>query len=361
MAFFAAAREFMMRIVIANTQAPFVWGGAEDHARRLGEELSRAGHQVEAVNIPFNWTSVDAILDHAVAASSLDLSGFFGEPIDLMIGLRFPAYLMQHPRKVMWVLHQYREAYDLWDADRSGLRHDARGNLARQIIHDMDVEAFRQCKKLYANSANVAERMKKHNAIEAEALYHPPPLASEIRGGDFGDYIYFPSRISGLKRQGLVLDAMALTRSPVKLVLSGGADSSGDAEGLRSRIAELGLGERVIWRGHIAQADMLELYANACGVVFPPFDEDLGYITLEAMLASKPVITTTDSGGPLEFIRHEQEGLVVKPKAQAIADALDRLYLDREDARRLGAAGRQRYEELDISWSRVIAKLTGHG
>lgn len=350
-----------MRIVIANTQAPFVWGGAEDHARRLGEELVRAGHEVEAVNVPFNWASVDAILDHAVAASSLDLSGFFGEPIDLMIGLRFPAYLMQHPRKVMWILHQYRDAYDLWDADRSGLRQDPKGNLARQIIHDMDSQAFRQCRQLYANSDNVAGRLRKHNRIDAEALYHPPPLAAQIRGGEFGDYVYFPSRISSLKRQHLVLEAMALTRTPVKLVLSGAADSSGDAEGLRVKISELGLGERVIWRGRIAEADMLELYANAGAVIFPPFDEDLGYVTLEAMLAGKPVITTTDSGGPLEFVRHEKEGLVVKPKAQAIADALDSLYSDRDRSRHLGAAGRQRYEDLGISWGRVIAKLTGHG
>ena len=41
---------------------------------------------------------------------------------------------------------------------------------------------------------------------------------------------------------------------------------------------------------------------EALGVIFPPLDEDYGYVTLEAMLAAKPVITCTDSGGPLEFV-----------------------------------------------------------
>ncbi len=348
-----------MRIVIANTQAPFVWGGAEDHARRLGEELARAGHDVEAVNIPFNWTSVDAIIDHAVAAGSLDLSGFFGQPIDLMIGLRFPAFLMQHPNKVAWVLHQYREAYDLWDAERSGLRHDPKGNLARQIIRDMDCAALAACKRLFANSRNVADRLLRYNDLEADPLYHPPPLASQIRPGEYGDYLYFPSRISGLKRQHLVLDALARTKQPVRLILSGGADSDDDAHQLRGKIEELDLGDRVDWRGRISEGEILELYANALAVVFPPFDEDLGYVTLEAMLAAKAVITTTDAGGPLEFISDGKQGLVVKPQAQALADAFDRLHGDRDLARSYGEAGRQHYSDMSISWETVIRKLTG--
>ena len=37
-------------------------------------------------------------------------------------------------------------------------------------------------------------------------------------------------------------------------------------------------------------------------MVFAPFDEDFGYVTLESFLAHKPVITATDAGGPLEFV-----------------------------------------------------------
>lgn len=348
-----------MRIIVVNTQAPFVSGGAEEHARRLLEELRARGHQAEAVTIPFNWSSPDAIIDHAVAAANIDVSGFFGESIDLMIGLRFPAYLMRHPNKAVWLIHQYREAYDLWDAGRSGLRNDPKGNLVRQIITDMDTRALSQTIRLYANSRNVASRLRKYNGLEASPLYHPPPLAAMLRPGDVGDYLYFPSRISSLKRQSLVLEALACTRSQVRVVFSGNPDSARDAEMLHGRIAELGLEGRALWRGHVPVEEMVDLYANALGVVFPPFDEDLGYVTQEAMLAEKPVVTTTDSGGPLEFIVDEKHGLIVKPEPRALAEAFDRLFLDRDLARNLGRMARKRYDELSISWDSVVAKLTG--
>ena len=348
-----------MRIVVVNTQAPFVTGGAEEHARRLLEELRAKGHQAEAVTIPFNWSSPDAIIEHAVAAANIDLSGFFGEQIDLMIGLRFPAYLMRHPNKAIWLIHQYREAYDLWDAGRSGLRNDPTGNLVRQIITDMDTKAMSDVVRLYANSRNVANRLGKYNALKAPALYHPPPLASKLRPGETGDYLYFPSRISSLKRQELVLEALSHTKSQVRVIFSGSPDSARDAEMLRGRIAAFNLEKRAIWLGHVPVGEMLDLYANSLGVVFPPFDEDLGYVTLEAMLAEKPVVTTTDSGGPLEFIADGKQGLVVKPDPRVLAGAFDRLFLDRHFARNLGKMALARYNELSISWDSVVEKLTG--
>jgi len=348
-----------MRIVVVNTQAPFVRGGAEEHARRLLEELQARGHEAEAVSIPFNWGSPEAIIDHAVAAANIDLGSFFGEPIDLMIGLRFPAYLMQHPNKAVWLIHQYREAYDLWDAGRSGLRNDPKGNLVRQIITDMDKRALSSTVRLYANSQNVANRLRKYNGLEAPPLYHPPPLASELRPGETGDYLYFPSRIATLKRQGLVLEALARTKSQVRVIFSGSPDSTRDGEVLLGKITELGLDGRAVWRGRVSEEEMLDLYANALGVVFPPFDEDLGYVTKEAMLAEKAVVTTTDSGGPLEFITDGKQGLIVKPDPRALAGAFDQLFLNRDLAHNHGKMARKRYDELSISWDTVIAKLTG--
>jgi glycosyltransferase involved in cell wall biosynthesis len=355
---FADGRENTMRIAVVNTQAPFVSGGAEEHARRLCEELRAAGHQVELVAIPFNWNSPDSILDHAVAAASLDIGSFFGQSVDLMIGLRFPAYLVQHPNKVIWLIHQYRDAYDLWEAGRSGLRHCEKGNLVRQIIHDMDTKALSEAKLLYANSRNVSERLRRFNGLAADPLYHPPPLATQLRTGEFGDYFYFPSRISGLKRQGLVLEALSYTKTPAKLIFSGSPDSSNDGEAFRRRVKELNLEDRVEWYGFVSAEQMIELFAGARAVIFPPFDEDLGYVTLEAMIAGKPVITTTDSGGPSEFIDHNKEGLVVKPDARSLAKAIDLLQQDPALALRLGGAARQRFLKLSLSWENVIQKLT---
>jgi glycosyltransferase involved in cell wall biosynthesis len=92
-------------------------------------------------------------------------------------------------------------------------------------------------------------------------------------------------------------------------------------------------------------------------VFFGPFDEDYGYVTLEAMLSHKPVITCTDSGGPLEFVEHGRTGFVVEPEPHAIAEVLDQLYRDKDRARIMGDAGYELYQSKDISWEKVVEAL----
>ena len=93
------------------------------------------------------------------------------------------------------------------------------------------------------------------------------------------------------------------------------------------------------------------------GVIFPPIDEDYGYVTLEAMLAAKPIVTCTDSGAPLEFVQDDATGLIVEPSPQAMARAMDRLWDDRGWAQVLGEAGRKQYDHLNISWAMVVERL----
>ncbi|HYP40448.1 MAG TPA: glycosyltransferase family 4 protein, partial [Chloroflexia bacterium] len=126
---------------------------------------------------------------------------------------------------------------------------------------------------------------------------------------------------------------------------------------LYAKERELGLQKRVRWLGPVPDSEKIAAYAHALGVVYPPVDEDYGYVTLEAMLSSKPVITCSDSGGPLEFVRDDETGLVVEPSPEALASALDVIWEDRQRAKAWGEAGRKLYDSLDISWSTVVKKL----
>jgi glycosyltransferase involved in cell wall biosynthesis len=137
----------------------------------------------------------------------------------------------------------------------------------------------------------------------------------------------------------------------------GVADTPLYAEELRSLALKLKVERRVEWKGHVTEDEKRRHYAHALGVVFPPSDEDYGYVTLEAMLASKPVITCTDSGGPLEFVRAGKTGLIAKPTPQALANAMDRLWQDRGQAQVWGEAGRAYYQSLGISWPKVVQSL----
>ena len=160
-----------------------------------------------------------------------------------------------------------------------------------------------------------------------------------------------------MKRQSLVLEALARTANDVRVRFAGAPGHPDIADQLKALASKLQLQQRVEWLGPISEEEKQRQYARALGVVYPPLDEDFGYVTLEAMLASKPVITCLDSGGPLEFVSHQETGLVAEPTAESLAAALDAVWENRRRAAAWGKAAKERYDSLNISWSHVIDRL----
>jgi glycosyltransferase involved in cell wall biosynthesis len=347
-----------MRIVIATVQVPFVRGGAEMHAEGLQRALTAAGHDAEIVRLPFKWYPPERILDQILASRLFDVTGSVGVPIDRVIGLKFPAYLIPHPNKVLWILHQHRTAYDLWDTELCDLMQFPNGVEIRDAIRAADRAFIPEARAVFANSANVSARLKQYCGIDASPLYHPPPDAERFCTATAEDFFFFPSRINATKRQHLVVEALAQCRQPVRVRFAGFADDLAYERQLSERIGGFGLANRVEFMGMVADEAKRDAYARCLGVIFPPLDEDYGYVTLEAMLARKPVITCTDSGGPLEFVEPGKTGLVVEPAAAALAGAMDRLWTNRPQARAWGEAGRELYDRRQISWEHVVASLT---
>ena len=347
----------IMRILIATVQVPFIRGGAEVHAEGLRDALRAAGHEAEIIAVPFKWYPPERILDHMLACRLLDVTEVMGTPIDLLIGLRFPAYLIPHQNKVLWILHQFRTAYELWDHQLGDLIYSPNGVEVRDAIRQADRQFIMQAKHVFANSANVAARLKYFCDIEATPLYHPPPNAEQFYTSAAEDYLFLPSRLCLPKRQSLVLEALAHTRQAVRVKFAGAADQPAYQNELKSLARKLRVHNRVEWLGEVGEAEKRDLYARSLAVVYPPVDEDYGYVTLEAMLASKPLIVCSDSGGPLEFVRHEETGLIAEPQATSLAKAFDQIWSNRPNAHKWGEAGRALYDEMDISWDNVVRKL----
>jgi glycosyltransferase involved in cell wall biosynthesis len=351
------ARGRGLRILIATVKVPFVDGGAEAHAAGLRKALVEAGHRAEIVSVPFKWYPPRRILDQMLACRLLDLTAAGGTPVDCLIALKFPAYLIPHAHKSVWVLHQHRQAYDLWQHPMGDLHADPHGAEVRDAIRRADRELLPQARRLFTNSRNVADRLKTYCGIQAAALYHPPPAAAEFYSGMAEEFLFFPSRLNPLKRQRLVIEALAQTRAKVRVRFSGPSVDPDYLEGCMALARRSKVQSRIEWLGAIPEAAKRDLYARSLGVLFPSLDEDYGYVTLEAMLAHKPVITCADSGGPLEFVVSRETGLVCEPTPQALAAAMDRLWEDRDSAQRWGEAGRERYRDLRIDWDTVLEKL----
>ncbi len=347
-----------MRILVTTAQVPFVRGGAEIHAESLVKALRSADHQVEIVSIPFKWYPSERILDIMLSCRLLDISESNGKKIDLVIPLKFPAYIIPHPHKVLWILHQYRDAYDLWGSKFCALSQSANGFQIREAIINADNQVFGECKAIYANSQNVSRRIAKFNNFDSTPLYHPPKNPELFHCQKEQNYFFFPSRLTQIKRQELVLQALTATSNPVKVIFAGESDDKTYDKYLIDLAKQLKISKRAIFLGRISEEEKIKCYAEATAVIYPPFDEDYGYVTLEGMLASKPLITCTDSGGPLEFVLHQETGMVTEPTSSSLASAMDEIWENRTWASKLGKTGNEYYHSLNITWSNVIAKLT---
>jgi glycosyltransferase involved in cell wall biosynthesis len=348
-----------VRVAVLHPQTAFVRGGAETHTEALARALRAAGHDADLVQIAGKWYPAAQLAHQMAVWRSFDITESNGLKVDAVIALKFPAYLVEHERKIVWLIHQHRTAYELWDhpvyADLS--RQDD-GAAVRDMVWNADRLALNEAKRVFTNSKNVQERLWSSLRISSEALYHPSGVAEHLLDagtpGDLGDYVVFPSRMESLKRQSLVVDAMAHVRSGVKLVLVG---KGPDEPQLREQIERLGLKDRVRMEIAVSDERLYQLYERALAVYYGPFDEDYGYVTIEGFAAERPVVTLTDSGGPLEFVTDGETGIVAPPEPEAIADAFDRLFADREAARRMGRAGQALVRAEVPRWPDIVARL----
>jgi glycosyltransferase involved in cell wall biosynthesis len=342
----------MKTVAVCEAKVPFVTGGAELHVTGLVDELRRQGYRAERVSVPFKWYPKTELLAQAAAWRLVDLSESNGQPIDRVIATKFPTYFVRHPHKITWLFHQYRAIYDLCGTPYSEFDHTEADVRLRDRLMALDNEVLGESKKIFANARNTAGRLERYNGLTAEPLYHPPPLAGKLAAGPLGDYVLSVGRLEANKRVDLVVRGLARADRSTRLVVVGEGPLRDDLE---LTAAREGIADRVTFTGAIDELALIILYAGALGVVFPPFDEDYGYVTLEAFLSRKPVITTTDAGGPLEFVVNRTTGLVVEPTPDAIGGAIACLAGDHRLAQSLGDAGFERARQ--ISWDGVVERL----
>lgn len=334
-----------MDIVVCGAQKPFVHGGAELHQDNLVAALRAAGHRADLVRLPVAWEK-GRLFDSPLAWRLVPVDA------DVVVATNFPSYFVRHPRKVVWLLHQHRGAYDAADAGWSDFDLSDDALETQRLLTEWDSRALGEAAHVFATSGVVADRLHRYNGLHATPLHHPAPLADRLRPGGFGDYVFCATRLEANKRPERIVEGLAHSRSGIRAVIAGRGEHS---DALADTVRRLHLSGRVELPGFVTDERLLELYADALAVVYAPADEDYGYVTLQAFAAGKPVITAQDSGGVLEWVEDGVTGLVTDGSGEQIGAAIDRLAGDRAYAARLGEAGRQRVAGL--SWDAVVASL----
>lgn len=345
-----------MKVLIVSTIVPFIDGGGTFIVDWLAETLKKSGHTVDVIKIPFHSYPPE-MMEQMLALRLLDLSDYG----DLLIAIRTPSYIISHPNKVLWFIHHHRGAYDLWGTPYQDIQNTPEGMGIREAIIQTDNLYLREAKKIFTNSKVVSERLKKFNDVDSEVLYPPLMDSEKYYCGEFRNYIFYPSRITWPKRQTLAIESMRYTKSNVKLVVAGRPDVPAELDRIKSIVDENKLEDKVEIIGRwISQEEKIKLIANSLGCIYIPVDEDsYGYVSLEAYQSRKPVITCTDSGGTREIVEDGINGFMLPPDPRAIAEAMDKLFYDRELSKRMGQAGFAKMKSMNISWEHVVERLLG--
>jgi glycosyltransferase involved in cell wall biosynthesis len=389
--------------IVAPCPVPFQLGGAENLWRALQDHLNeQTAHQAALVSIPSREHGFWELLDSYRRFADLDLAGF-----DVVISGKYPAWMVQHPAHLVYMLHPLRGLYDTYhffglpdvvpdppaevaalltfltdhEGEGSALgelwaRLDALqrraadlpaalfafpGPLIRTLVRWLDGVAFApgQIGRFGAISHTVAQRPGYFPLDAGVFVVHPPTVARTVpaarrmpelrRNG----YLFTVSRLDDAKRVGLLIEAMAHVRATVELRIAGTGPM---LDALREQAAG---DARIKLMGRVSDEELARLYTGAQAVAFVPYDEDFGLVALEAMQFARPVITASDSGGPMELVADGETGLVVAPEPEAIAGAIDRLWADPRGARRMGRTGAQRAER--VSWDALVAELEAVG
>jgi glycosyltransferase involved in cell wall biosynthesis len=339
-----------VRIAVCAPQVPFARGGAEIFADDLVAELGERGHETDLVTVPYKWYPGERVLSQAFLWRLLDLSESDGRSIELVIATKFPSYAVRHPNKVVWLLHQFRQAYELDRTELGQFDESAENRATRRAVQRLDKVALGEARKLFATSRNVADRIKRSTGLDAEVMPHPPqelPYRTEA----YDDFVLSVGRLDRAKRHDLLLGALAADTSLRCVIVGDGPDR----QRLESVVQQHRLNGRARFAGRVDEQELADLYARCLAVYYAPIDEDFGMVPYEAFLAEKPVVTTTDAGGPLEVVADRRTGLVCEPRAAALAEACSWLRAHVDDARAWGRAGKEIARR--VSWDETISRL----
>lgn len=376
--------------IVAPSPVPFCIGGAEKLSWGLLNYINQeTPHAAELIKAPSREHTFWDLISTYREFARLDLSHF-----DLLISGKYPAWMVQHPNHVCYMLHRLRGLYDTYhfarlplESDRShpkvaGLvdfmkRHQGArewledffgevdrlrradvppeyfvfpGPLIRQIIHFLDGSGLApsRIRQYAAIARNVAGRPDYFPSGADVHVAYPPSDLKYFRSGE-QKYFFTVGRLDGAKRIRLLVEAMLRSRTDVPFKIAGTGPDEAELRDLARN------DPRIEFLGFVNDDDLIHLYADALAVPYVPYDEDYGLVTIEAMASGKPVLTTTDAGGPNEFVRNGQTGYVVEPSPDALAQRLEYMGAHRQGLLAMKSACQQTVKP--VTWERVCDVL----
>jgi glycosyltransferase involved in cell wall biosynthesis len=331
---------------------PYVRGGAEILVDDLAEQLQIRGHDVTVFRFPFPYDFGKPLLHTIEAAKLLNFDDY-----DKVISFKFPAYCIEHKSMVIWMFHQFRQVYDLWNT-QYGLMDTPQNRVLKDVVVNAD-RSILKAEHVFTIAKEVSNRLIKFSHVDSKVIPHSPKNIESYRNCGTGDFIFCPSRITALKRQLLAVEALKYTKTDVKLIIAGICEDDAYNESILKTIHENRLEDRVRYENRwISDEEKNHWLSTSLSIIYLAYNEDsCGLVSMEAFYSRKPVITCEDSGGILELVDDHKTGYICQPNPQDLACAMDELYNDKKGAERMGFAAYEEIIRRDITWDATIGKL----
>jgi glycosyltransferase involved in cell wall biosynthesis len=342
-----------MRIAIVGASpVPFCRGGIESFMAGLHRAINEyTPHSAELIKIPVKEQTVPDVVRAYGTFRRTHLDHF-----DLVITTKYPAWNLRHRNHVIYLGHRLRGLYDTYpippEKDRlwrfSPLRFP--GPWIKRIVHWLDNRAIRPETIAYAfcTSATIASRHKYfHPDLPPGVVYHSTIHENYQRKP--GEFLFTVNRLDAPKRVDLMIRAYQTVQTDIPFVIAG----TGPHETyLKTLVAT---DHRIRFTGDVSEAELTDLYARSLAVLYTPYAEDYGLVTIEAMKSGKPVLTTSDSGGPLEFVRHNINGWIADPDPGSLGKCIRDALSDPAKLESMGDAALQTV--LHITWRNAVNQL----
>jgi glycosyltransferase involved in cell wall biosynthesis/uncharacterized membrane protein YbhN (UPF0104 family) len=214
---------------------------------------------------------------------------------------------------------------------------------ATRFVAWADRRSVQEADQLLVNGnyiGDIIRRTYRREAVDCPAGCHvaatgfPLPVEERFSGGLTINgcpirrpYVLLTNRHYPQKRFDLAIRAIAEVRKVhprVQLVVPG--PFTAHTESLKALVAELGLGDAVLFLGPIAEDELQELYEGAAVYVYPAPEEDFGMGVIESMAKGVPVVAWNQAGPTVTVgpgTGHLAQPLVVSDYAAGIALLLD--------------------------------------
>ncbi len=382
--------------IVAPSPVPFTIGGAELLFNGMQDAINNyTPHQCELIKLTTKEDNFWSLVESYYKFYSLDLSHF-----DMVISTKYPSWMIKHRNHIVYMLHPLRGLYDTYHlcTDKIDIPEELKTGLVREILDITDIRikkqenidelfqklfqlqaeqdkyskeiftfpgpfireiihffdrwalSYENTREYYAISENVKKRTDYFPPSARVNVVYPPSKIEDFECRGF-EYLFTASRLDSPKRIHLLIEAMKFVPHDIKLKIAGEGPE-------KDKLIELaGEDKRIEFIGFVTETELVDLYANALTILFVPFDEDYGYITIEGMMSAKPLITAFDSGGPLEFVEDSRTGFIVDTDPNEIASKINYFVEHVEEAKKIGMLAHEKVK--NISWNNFVAKLIG--